>query len=368
MKKQLVLLGGGHAHLLTLANIRVFVEKGYSVTVVQPSEYHYYSGMGPGVLGGTYQAEAIRFATRKTVESSGGLFILDKAQRIDPYNTCVLLEESGKQIHYDVLSCNTGSFVPETITGTGDANVVFAKPIEALLAGKVLVQELPLNQKSVVAVIGSGPSAIEIAGNVHQLCKNRPLDLVSVKMFAGQSFMRGQPRRLRRLARKILDDKGIEIIEGSYVHQITQNSLIVENGQQHRVDVVFSAVGVTTSPIFSRSDLPTGPDGGLLVNEYLQSTLYDNVFGGGDCVFFESEPLAKVGVYAVRQNPVLYRNLLNKLAERPLEKFSPGGEYLRVFNMGNGDGLLSKWSLSFSGKCAFAVKDYIDRRFISRFS
>jgi len=59
MKKHLVLVGGGHAHMVTLANIGRFVEKGYRVTVIGPSEYHYYSGMGPGMLGGTYSPDQI---------------------------------------------------------------------------------------------------------------------------------------------------------------------------------------------------------------------------------------------------------------------------------------------------------------------
>ncbi|MEJ2167255.1 MAG: pyridine nucleotide-disulfide oxidoreductase, partial [Desulfobacterales bacterium] len=62
MKKHLVLAGGGHAHMVTLANLHAFVEKGYQVTAIGPSEYHYYSGMGPGMLGKTYAPEEIRFA------------------------------------------------------------------------------------------------------------------------------------------------------------------------------------------------------------------------------------------------------------------------------------------------------------------
>ena len=53
MAKHLVLVGGGHAHMMTLANINAFVAKGHRVTVIGPSEHHYYSGMGPGMLGGT---------------------------------------------------------------------------------------------------------------------------------------------------------------------------------------------------------------------------------------------------------------------------------------------------------------------------
>ncbi len=62
MRKNLVLVGGGHAHMVTLEQIRTFVDKGHKVTVIAPSFYHYYSGMGPGMLGGVYSPDEIRFA------------------------------------------------------------------------------------------------------------------------------------------------------------------------------------------------------------------------------------------------------------------------------------------------------------------
>ena len=82
MRKHLILVGGGHAHMMTLENIGRFVEKGFKVTVIGPSFYHYYSGMGPGMLGGTYSPGEIRFATRDVVQKQGGIFIKDKVLRI----------------------------------------------------------------------------------------------------------------------------------------------------------------------------------------------------------------------------------------------------------------------------------------------
>jgi NADH dehydrogenase FAD-containing subunit len=165
----------------------------------------------------------------------------------------------------------------------------------------------------------------------------------------------------------MLARKGVEIIEAGYVRQIEADRVVVENGQEYKADIIFPAVGVRPSLIFAKSGLPVGPDGGLRVNEYLQSVAYPNVFGGGDCIYFEAQPLDKVGVYAVRQNPVLYGNLMACLEGGPLARFTPGGKYLLIYNLGDGEGILSKWSLTFSGRLAFAIKDWIDRRFIRAF-
>jgi len=45
--------------------------------------------------------------------------------------------------------------------------------------------------------------------------------------------------------------------------------------------------------------------------------------GGGDCIYFKDRPLDKVGVYAVRENPVLYYNLMASLEETDLIPLYP---------------------------------------------
>ncbi len=368
MKKRLLLIGGGHAHMVALANLHTFVERGFDVTVIQPSEYHYYSGMGPGMLGGTYLPDDIRFPTRRLVEKKGGRFILGKAHRIDTENQTVFLEDTAEPaISYDVLSCNAGSYVPREMVRGENRDIFCAKPIEELLTAQKTLLARAAAGKITVAVIGSGPSSIEIAGNIHQLCRQHAAYLPRIQVFPGRGFMSGRPGKVRRLARRILESKGIEIMETGHVRRIENNCIHLEDDGHYQADIIFPAVGVRPSPLFGRSGLPTGPDGGLRVNDYLQSTGFDNIFGGGDCIHYQSEPLDKVGVYAVRQNPVLYRNLMACLEGRPLEKFSPGGKYLLIYNLGDGDGILCKWFLTFSGKLAFRIKDRIDRRFIRTF-
>ena len=366
-KKRLVLIGGGHAHMVTLANLRSFTNKGYEVLVIQPSEYHYYSGMGPGMLGGTYHPDDIRFATRKVVEHQGATFILDKAVSIDPKKQLVCLENSKQEIGYDVLSCNAGSYVPRDTIATESPEIFTAKPIESLLAAQQKILTLS-NQRSInIAIVGGGPSSIEIAGNVEQLAKRQAVHKPHISLYAGRELMSSKPAKIRKLARSSLSKRGVKVVEGTYVKKIEPGQVSLENGKTYPADVIFPAVGVKPSPIFSLSGLPTGPDGGLLVNHYLQSTGYPNIFGGGDCIYFEPEPLDKVGVYAVRENPVLYHNLMASLAGGSLQSFDPGGDYLLIYNLGSDEGIFCKWSIIFAGGLAFRIKDFIDRQFIKKF-
>jgi NADH dehydrogenase FAD-containing subunit len=370
MGKHLVLVGGGHAHMVTLENISRFVKKGYRVSVIGPSIYHYYSGMGPGMLGQTYSPEQIRFATKDVVEKQGGVFVKDYVTRIDPENRKVITR-SGNEILYDVVSCNAGSYISMAAAGSAGAkkreNVYPVKPIEKLLEASEKLLHL-FSQKPVqVSIVGGGPSSAEIAGNVWQLAKNNGIHMPLIRIFCANRFMGRFSSTISRRVKEVLEKRKVAILENARVQKVTDTDITLVSGEKHDTDFTFMAAGVVPSPIFEDSGLPVGPDKGLLVNQYLQSVAYPQIFGGGDCIYFQSQPLDKVGVYAVRQNPVLLHNLMAAMEEEALMPFDPGPEYLLVFNLGGGKGVLKKKNIVFGGRLAFTIKHYIDTKFMKKF-
>ncbi len=366
MRKHLLLVGGGHAHMMTLENIGMFVEKGFKVTVIGPSFYHYYSGMGPGMLGGTYSPGDIRFATKDVVQKQGGIFIKDKVVRIDPDEKQVYTK-TGHTFSYDVLSFNAGSYVPMQAAPADHDNIYAVKPIEKLMEAADKLKILFAQKKIVVSIVGGGPSSAEVAGNVWQLAKKINKYMPDIRIFAGKKFMARFPENVISRVVSSLRNRGIQIFETGYVKEIKSDEICLESGETFATDFIFMALGVKPSTIFEESGLPVGPDKGLLVNKYLQSEKYPEIFGGGDCIYFKDQPLDKVGVYAVRENPVLLHNLLASLEGRDLETFDPGPEYLLIFNVGGGLGVFKKKWLVFGGKIAFMIKDYIDRKFMKKF-
>ncbi len=365
MRKHLVLVGGGHAHMMTLENIDKFIEKGFKVTVIGPSFHHYYSGMGPGMLGGTYKPDDIRFATKDVVNKQGGIFVKDKVVKIDPDKKEVFTK-TGSIFSYDVLSFNAGSYVPVKENLQGD-NIYSVKPIEQLMEASGKLKNLFAQKKIVVTIIGGGPSAAEIAGNVLQLAKKTNGYMPEIHIFAGNKFMARFGEKVRSKVYNSLSKRGVQINETGYVKDIKPDEISLDSGEKFLTDFIFMALGVKPTNIFELSGLPVGPDKGLLVNKYLQSVKHSEIFGGGDCICFQPKPLDKVGVYAVRQNPVLLNNLMASLENNELESFDPGPDYLLIFNIGEGIGVLKKKSIVFSGRIAFMIKDYIDRKFIKKF-
>ena len=352
--------------MMLLARIGDFIDSGCEVTVIGPSEHHYYSGMGPGLLGGTYRPEEVRFATRLVTEKLGGSFVEAKVQAIDPDGQVVSLD-NGEQLSYDYLSCNLGSQVPQGMVSGPLDDIFLVKPIERLLEAQQRILELGVAKTVKIGVVGGGPSAVEIGGNIWRLGHSPGMQPVEVTIFAGRKLMPDHPEGVRRRAARSLQQRSITILEGTRVESVRTGQLSTADGTVHECDLIFIAVGVKPSRVFADSGIACGPDGGMTVNRYLQSVTHGNIFGGGDCIHFADQPLDKVGVYAVRQNPILVHNLLASVTNQPLKPFEPGGSYLLIFNLGDQTGILYKWSILFGGRLAFMIKDYIDRKFMRTF-
>lgn len=365
MEKHLVLVGGGHAHLTALLNAGEFIRQGHRVTLIGPSEYHYYSGMGPGLLSGIYRPEEIRFHVKKMAEDRGASFVQGWVKKIDPKARALFLK-SGDTLPYDVVSFNAGSYVPRKNIPDASPTVFPVKPIENLLKARHLILEQLPDKALQFVIVGGGAAGFELSCNLRQLINNNGAS-AKITLIAGTHFLSAFPDKLRQAARQALSDLDIEIVEGRRVQQLTAERIFLEDGREITADFVFLSWGIKPSPLFRKSGLPTGDDGGLLVNRFLQSVKYPEIFGGGDCICFEPKKLDKVGVYAVRQNPILYHNLLAALNQQSMKPFDPGGSYLLIFNLGNGRGILKKNRFIWQGRLSFYLKDTIDRRFMKKF-
>ncbi|TSA00203.1 MAG: hypothetical protein D4R80_01560 [Deltaproteobacteria bacterium] len=159
MAKHLVLVGGGHAHLTALMRLRDTVRAGHRVTLIGPSPYHYYSGMGPGLLSGIYRPAEARFNVKKMAQDRGATFLQDRVVLVDPVRRTLALD-SGAEVGYDAVSFNTGSGVPLDLLHSSGDNIFPVKPIENLLAARKKIREADPGKRIRVVVVGGGSAAV----------------------------------------------------------------------------------------------------------------------------------------------------------------------------------------------------------------
>ena len=348
-----------------MKELAAITARGHRVTVVSDGKFQYYSGMGPGLLAGRYRPARIRFDVATMVSERGGRFIDDRVEQIDPYHRRLELA-SGRQLAYDTLSLNAGSYVPGPAPQKTRIHVYPAKPVEIFMAARADIADRLARRALKLVVAGGGPAGVEIAANARALVRRLRGKAAITLLTRGRLLSQFIPA-VRRKALAKLKRLDIRVLENTSLAAVDDQALVLANGRQLRCDTLFSAVGTRPPPLIRASGLAVDESGGLLVNHHLQSVSHPDVFGGGDCIAFQPRPLARVGVYAVRQNPILRHNLMAALEGRGLEKFVPQQDYLLILNMGDNTGILNRGRLTFGGWPAFWLKHTIDDRFMRRF-
>ncbi len=365
MGKKLVFVGGGHAHLTALVNLKDYIDRGHDVTLISPVERHYYSGMGPGMLSKIYEPHEVRFNVKKLAENRGARFILGKVEKADPGAQALKLED-GQEVSYDVVSFNTGSYAPLDLVKGAMDGVYPVKPIVSLLKAQRAIVEAVKDKSPNIVIVGGGAAGLELAGNVRALVQKVGKS-ANVTLVAGDKLMSSFPGKVRDLALSNFKKRGITVIEGPRAEAIEDGKILLSDGQSIEYQMVLPAVGVRSYPIFEKSGLKTAKDGAMIVTRTLNSVDFPNIFGGGDCITLEDKAIDRVGVYAVRQNPILYKNIMSALDGGEMERFEPQEVYMLIFNLGDGTGIFVRKSWVWNGRLAFAFKNYIDKRFMNKF-
>ncbi|MFD2922823.1 FAD-dependent oxidoreductase [Halobacillus naozhouensis] len=359
--KHLLLVGAGHAHLYILKKLQKHAIPGVQVTLLSPNEYQYYSGMLSGCVEGIYSIDQIRIYVGQLVEKAGIQWKKDKAVSIDPDNKKVLTG-NGESIDYDAVSFDIGSLT----SGLETPGVLeYAETLKPNYRFPVLLEKV--REAENLVIVGGGVAGTELALSLqswrHKNGK-KPLSLVS----STELMDKGAPYVSQRV-KELLIKKGVKLYLHYRARELMKNRLILaQSNQEIRFDALLWLTGPRPPRLFAESSLPVA-HGYLLVENTLQTKLYPSIFGAGDCIkIAEEPPLAKAGVYPVRQAPILWRNLNRFFNKKPKRLYKPHFSFLSILASGNREGLMLYKGCAFHGKLIWLIKTIMDRKFIWRYS
>ncbi len=128
IEKDLVLLGGGHAHVQVVKSFGMKSERGVRVTLISPEPDTPYSGMLPGLIAGHYAYDDTHIDLVRLCRWADVRFIRAGAVGIDTIARHVTLKDR-PAIGYDLLSVDTGS-TPRADDVPGAAD--FAIPVKPI--------------------------------------------------------------------------------------------------------------------------------------------------------------------------------------------------------------------------------------------
>ncbi len=365
--RDLVLIGGGHAHALVARMWGMKPIEGVRLTLINPHPTAPYSGMLPGYVAGHYPRAALEIDLVKLARFAGARLVLGHAEAIDPAAGLVRLAD-GREIGWDVASIDVGihAEMPE-IEGFA-AHATGAKPLDLYaarwedfraraLAGEVAPQ---------VAVIGGGIAGAELAlAMAHALHAGGVQPEVSLIEAGGEIAAANPGTRPALLS--AMRRLGVEAVTGARPVRIEAGAVALSDGRQIASRFTVGAAGARAHDWLTRAPLPLTDDGFVRVGADLRVEGHDALFAAGDCAHMSHAPRPKAGVYAVRAAPVLYHNLAAAVTGEAMRAFRPQKSFLKLISLGGKSAIAEKWGRAVSGPLLWRWKDRIDRTFMAQF-
>jgi len=348
------------------------------LTLVVDKPVAVYSGMVPGYVAGQYRREELEIDVVPLARRAGARVVLSPAVGIDTASKRVRLSDR-PPLRYDIASFDVGSTVAGLELPGVRQHALPTRPIVELVeridAVAARIQSRPAGSPFRIVVVGGGAGGIELAftlwhrvhpGRTERADGGGPIELTLVHGWP--EVLAGYPRTLIERVHRNAARRGIRIQANRRVVEATRDAVLFEGGDSIPADCLLWVTGAWSHPLFSDSGLPTERRGFVRTRSTLQIEGRDDLFAVGDCATMTDFPeTPKAGVYAVRQGPFLYENLVASLEARPLRSYRPQSDFLTLLNLGDGTALGSKWGRAFEGEWVMRLKDWIDRRFMRRF-
>ena len=363
--RDLVLIGGGHAHVHVLKAFGERPPADARLTLVGRDPKTPYSGMIPGFVAGHYSFDDCHIDLVQLCARSGVRFVQAEATGIDRANRRVLLKDQ-PALAYDILSVDVGSAPAIGGIPGADQWAIPVKPIAELgrrwlaFCERMAAWLGPLN----VLVIGGGAGGVELALAIdHRLRAIAPAAEVQVTLATKDEILAGQAEAARRRLREILRRRGIRLLEHAAAQRIERGAVELADGW-HQADAVFVVTEASAAPWFADTGLPLDERGFLAVDDTLRSTGDERIFAAGDCATVLKHRRPKAGVFAVRQGPPLTDNLRRALAGEALQPFVPQERHLAIIGTGDGHAVATRGAWAIEGRWVWWWKDLVDRRWM----
>lgn len=370
----IVLVGGGHAHVQVLRAFGLRPDPRIRLILVAKEIQAPYSGMLPGLVAGRYEFEECHIDLARLAGFANARLVHGEAIGMDRVAKQLQLKDL-PPIAYDILSIDVG-ITPDTTGIEGAENFAVAvKPISTFWPKwqKVSRDLLQTSASRNLTIIGGGAAGFELSiAAAYRPRKEMHIvgttaEPISVTLVAGDKLLPTHSHHARRLAYEALKQRRVQLIEDDRAIRLTETKIELESGRTLPTDATLLTTGAAPPVWFKTLDLQKDRSGYLSVRPTLQSPDDDDIFAVGDCASVIGFPREKSGVFAVRQGPPLIENLRRHAAGKSTRPFRPQKYFMTILSLADGNAIAAKGPFAAMGKWAWRWKNWIDKRFMKKF-
>ncbi len=374
--KDLVLVGGGHAHVAVLKRFGMAPMPGVRITLVTRDVHTPYSGMLPGFVAGHYGFDDMHVDLGPLARFAGAALIHAEAIGLDPAKRLVICRDR-PSIPYDVLALDIGATPDISALPGAEEHAVPIKPIGRFLARfeDLRVRVLARDGVARIGVVGAGAGGVEIVLALRHRLRAEliregrgPERLEFHLIGKSPEPLPGMTAPARARMTHLLEARDIRLHLGQAAARIEPGRVCLADGEVVELDEILLATPASAAAWPGASGLAVDEQGFVHVDETLRSLSHPEIFATGDIAAMTRSPRPKAGVFAVRQGPALAENLHRVLAgKRPLP-FRPQQRYLAIVSAGDRYALAVRGDIALEGAWVWRWKDWIDRRWMHRYN
>jgi selenide,water dikinase len=368
ISQDLVLVGGGHAHVHVLKRFGMRPMPGVRVTLIARDVETPYSGMLPGYVAGHYSFDECHIDLMRLARFAGARLIHDAAVGLDRARREVVCRDH-PPIRYDIVSLDIGITPRRNEVPGAVEHTVSVKPIDRFaLRWEALLERAKGQNRLRLAVVGGGAGGVELAlAARHRLAGLLPAK-PEMTLVTKDTLLPSHNPRVRVKFARILAERGIRVIAGDPVVRAEPGRLILAGSETVVFDEALWVTEAAAAPWLAETGLTLDPDGFVEVDEHLRSPNDATVFAVGDIAAMRGHKRDKAGVYAVRAGPPLAENLRRALAAKSLKKAVPQRRALALIGTGDGRAVASRGGLAAESAWLWRLKQWIDRRWMRGYS
>jgi selenide, water dikinase len=361
ISQDLVLVGGGHAHVHVLKRFGMRPERGVRVTLIARDIETPYSGMLPGYVAGYYRFDECHIDLVRLARFAGARLIYDEAVGLDRHRREVICRDH-PPIRYDIVSLDIG-ITPrrDAIPGAAE-HTVPVKPIDRFAERwEALLDRARSFGRLRLAVVGGGAGGVELALAAERRLTGLLDTAPEVTLVTRDGLLPSHNPRVRAKFARIFAEHGIRIVAGNPVARVAAGRLCLADGAVIGFDEALWVTDAAAAPWLAETGLALDPAGFVEIDDYLRSPSDPAVFAAGDIAAMRGHPRDKSGVYAVRAGPKLAENLRRALASQPLRRAVPQRRALALIGTGDGSAVASRGTFAAEGAWLWRLKQWIDR-------
>ena len=374
--RDIVLIGGGHSHVGVLKSFGMNPIPGVRLTLICTDMHTPYSGMLPGYVAGHYDYDEVHIDLSRLAAFAGARLYRDEVIGIDRANQKVICK-SRPAVPYDQLSINIGS-TPQLDGVPGAAeHAVAVKPIRNFNDRWLQLLERVKTHagKTTIAVVGAGAGGVELLlaiqfrlrNELTQLGRN-PDELTFHLLTSSDTILPTHNAGVRSRFDAVLAQRGVQVHRRSEVTQVKEGVLIASTGQELQADEIIWVTRAGGAAWLKNTGLQLDTEGFIEVKDTLQTINDPLIYAAGDIASMVNFKLEKAGVFAVRQGKPLTENLRRAVGGTALQAYRPQTSWLALISTGDKYAVASRGWLGFAGAWVWQWKDWIDQRFMRKFS